>query len=268
LSITQANEYTTITVDIDDDGAATITLARPDLHNAFNETLIEEISNCVTELSTDGNVRLIILTGEGKSFCAGADINWMKSMVEFSHEENIRDSQALADMFKIINECPKPVVGRINGAAFGGGVGLVAVCDVAVAADNTRFSFSEVKLGIIPAVISPYVISRVGPGHARRLFITGERFDAETAYQIGLVHRVVFPEELDSAVAEVVEFLMENGPEAMHEVKKLVAQWQELDREEFRKYTVETIARLRTSPEGRDGLTAFLEKRKPSWRRS
>jgi methylglutaconyl-CoA hydratase len=263
-----SNDYTTISLEQDEDGVATITLARPELHNAFNETLIDELSRCITGLGTDDNVRLIILTGDGKSFCAGADINWMKSMVEYSHEENLRDSQALADMFKIIDECPKPVVGKINGAAFGGGVGLVAVCDVAVAADNTRFSFSEVKLGIVPSVISPYVIPRIGPGHARKLFITGERFDAETAHQIGLVHRVVFPEELDSAVAEVVGFLMENGPTAMHEVKLLVAKWQEMDKDQFRKYTVDKIAELRTSPEGKDGLTAFLEKRKPLWRRS
>jgi methylglutaconyl-CoA hydratase len=261
-------DYSALELSVDDSGTATVSLNRPDLHNAFNETLIAEISECFTRLGGDDNVQLVVLTGSGKSFCAGADINWMKKMIEYSREENIADSQKLADMFKIIDECPKPVIGRVNGAAFGGGVGLVAVCDVAVASEKAKFSFSEVKLGIIPAVVSPYVIARIGPGHSRHLFITGERFDTSIAYDIGLVHHVAPPELLDEEVQRLSEVILANGPKAMAECKVLVAKWRQMEAETFRKYTVEKIAELRTGPEGNDGLKAFLEKRKPGWRRS
>ena len=263
--MTLTTDYTTLELAVNEDKVATVTLNRPDLHNAFNEVLIAELTKCFLELGREENVRIIILTGSGKSFCAGADINWMKSMIGFSYEENIQDSQNLADMFKVINECPKPVIGRINGAAFGGGVGLAAVCDIAVAVENAKFSFSEVKLGIIPAVVSPYVLAKIGPGHARKLFITGERFDANNAAEIGLVHRVVQPDNLDESVNDIIKNLLANGPGAMKEVKSLIANWSELDRENFRTFTVEKIAELRTGEEGKEGLQAFLDKRKPSW---
>jgi methylglutaconyl-CoA hydratase len=266
--LAQSNEYSTIILSRRDEHSVQITLNRPDLHNAFNETLIAELSECFKSLGQDETVQLIILTGEGKSFCAGADINWMKSMVAYSREENLKDSQNLADMFKIINECPKPVIGRINGSAFGGGVGLVAVCDIAVAVDSAKFSFSEVKLGIIPAVVSPYVLKKIGPGHARQLFITGERFDSQTAQNIGLIHRTAKLEDIDEKIDETVKMLSANGPRAMHEVKLLISNWYDLNEESYRKYTVEKIAELRTAPEGHEGLEAFLAKRKPSWGRS
>jgi methylglutaconyl-CoA hydratase len=188
-------------------------------------------------------------------------------MVGFDFDENLKDSQKLADMFKIINQCPKPVVGRINGSAFGGGVGLVAVCDVAIAVENATFSFSEVKLGIIPSVVSPYVLARIGPGHARNLFITGDIIVASTALKIGLINDISTAEDLDKAVNGVVQLLLSNGPKAMQEVKLLVSNWLDMNEANFRNYTVEKIADLRTSPEGKEGLSAFLEKRDPKWRR-
>ncbi|UCH90281.1 MAG: enoyl-CoA hydratase/isomerase family protein [Thermoplasmata archaeon] len=264
----ESNNFTSLSLTQTDNKITTVTLNKPEIHNAFNDTLIAELSECFIKLGEDEDTRLIILTGSGKSFCAGADINWMKAMIDYSHEQNISDSQNLAEMFKIIDECPKPVIGRINGSAFGGGVGLVAVCDVAIAAEDAKFSFSEVKLGIIPAVVSPYVIARIGPGHARKLFITGERFDANTALNIGLIHGLVPEAGLDEDVGAVAETILANGPAAMHQVKKLIAKWLDMDSESYREFTVDKIAKLRTSPEGQEGLKAFLEKRKPEWRRS
>ena len=261
--MTLTTDYTTLKLTVNEDKVATVTLNRPDLHNAFNEVLIAELTKSFKDLGQDNEVRMVILTGSGKSFCAGADINWMKSMIGFSYKENIQDSQNLADMFKVINECPKPVIGRINGAAFGGGVGLTAVCDIAVAVESAKFSFSEVKLGIAPAVVSPYVLARIGPGNARKLFITGERFDANKAVEIGLIHQVTRVDELDESVNSMVKMLLSNSPNAVKEVKSLIANWSELDRERFRKFTVEMIAELRTSEEGKEGLQAFLDKRKP-----
>jgi len=259
-------QYSALTISKDDRDIVTVEISRPEIHNAFDEKLIAELSHCFNTLSEAPDVTIIVLTGRGKSFCAGADINWMRSMVEYTRDQNREDSQKLADMFWTINRCKKPVVGRINGAAFGGGVGLTAVCDIAIAAETAKFSFSEVKLGIIPSVVSPYVLARIGPGHARKLFVTGERFDAQTALSIGLVHKVVPPEQLDDAVAESTKLLLSSGPDAVNEAKELVRKWQELDTDEFRKYTVDKIAELRVSPEGREGLAAFLEKRRPNFR--
>jgi methylglutaconyl-CoA hydratase len=267
LTQSSSSSYTTLSLGHPESNITEVTLNRPELHNAFNDTLIAEISECFKTLGSDDKTHLIILSGSGKSFCAGADINWMKSMIEYSRSENIEDSQKLADMFKIIDECPKPVICKINGAAFGGGVGLVASCDVAVATDTAKFSFSEVRLGIIPAVISPYVLPRIGPGYARKLFITGERFDANTALKIGLVHSVVNQSDLDKEVMELADIMLSNGPKAMHEVKLLISSWRDMSAEDFRKHTVEKIADLRTSEEGSEGLKAFLEKRKSEWRR-
>jgi methylglutaconyl-CoA hydratase len=264
--MTDTGDYSALTISKDDNDIVTVTISRPDIHNAFDDKLIAELSDCFTRLGEAKNVSIIVLTGEGKSFCAGADITWMRSMVDYTYDENIVDSQKLADMFWIINSCPKPVVGRVNGAAFGGGVGLVACCDIAIAAENTKFSFSEVKLGIIPSVVSPYVLAKIGPGHARKLFVTGERFDAATALKIGLVHQAVPLEQLDEAVAEINQLLLYNGPNAMHEAKVLVSKWLEMDPDEFRSYTVNKIAELRVSPEGKEGLAGFLEKRKPRFR--
>jgi methylglutaconyl-CoA hydratase len=223
---------------------------------------MKELTSCFKELYHD-NSRCIILTGKGKSFCAGADLNWMKSMVNYSREENIKDSRLLVNLYETIYSCPKPVIGRINGHAFGGGIGLIAVCDIAIALPNLKFAFSEVNLGIIPSVISTFIAPRVSPANMRRLFITGERFDSQTALQIGLLDFVV--EDLDEKVEFYVEKLKSSGPVAIKEVKNLIRNLMEMDIKRYKEFTVEKIAELRISEEGQEGISAFLEKRKPRW---
>lgn len=240
-----------------------ITLNRPEVHNAFNETLIAELTEAFESLREDEATRVAILQGEGKSFCAGADLNWMGKMVNYSFAENLEDARALSRMFEAIDHCPKPVVGRIHGAAMGGGAGLVAACDIAIATPEAKFAFSEVKLGLIPAVIAPYVLRKIGYGHARALFISGERFDAETALRIGLVQRVVAAEQLDAEVDAVVKNLLQNGPNAIAAAKMLLHAALVLPADELRSLTVARIAELRISDEGQEGIRAFLEKRKP-----
>src|SRR5229473_1571165 len=206
--------YKTLLVD-EADGVLTVTLNRPEVHNAFNDELIAEAIDLFGGIS-ETTARAVVLRGTGPNFCAGADLNWMSRMVSYTREENVRDSSMLARMYALINECPLPIIGRIQGAAIGGGVGLVAVCDIAVATRDAKFGLSEVKLGILPAVISPYVIAKIGKSHARALFLTGERFDAERALRIGLVHRVVDDvDSLDAAVNDTLSQLMSSGPEAV-----------------------------------------------------
>ena len=253
--------YKTLLVD-DRDGVVTVTLNRPEVHNAFNDELIAEAVELFDGIAR-GAARAVVLRGSGANFCAGADLNWMSRMVHYTREENVRDSALLAKMFALINECPAPVVGRIQGAAIGGGTGLVAVCDVAIAARDVKFGLSEVKLGIIPAVISPYVIAKIGETHARALFLTGERFDAERALRIGLVHRVA--DDVDAAVDETVKQLMTSGPEAVRECKKLIAHVAASDLAEAIPYTIEAISARRVSEEGQGGMSAFLKKEKPPW---
>ena len=248
-----------------DDGVLTVTLNRPEVHNAFNDELIGEAIDLFSSIDTDAT-RVVVLKGTGRNFCAGADLNWMSRMVSYTREENIRDSSLLAKMYALINECPLPVVGRIHGAAIGGGVGLVAVCDVAIALASSQFGLSEVKLGILPAVISPYVIAKIGATHARALFLTGERFDAGRALHIGLVHRVEESEaELDAAVYETVTQLKTSGPEAVRECKKLIAHVASHDLIDAIPYTIDAIATRRVSEEGQEGMKAFLDKRLASW---
>jgi methylglutaconyl-CoA hydratase len=247
------------------DGVLTVTLNRPDVHNAFNDELIAEAIDLFSNIDTDA-ARVVVLAGTGKNFCAGADLNWMSRMVAYTREENIRDSSLLAKMYALIDECPLPVVGRIQGAAIGGGVGLVSVCDVAVALTTAQFGLSEVKLGILPAVISPYVIAKIGATHARALFLTGERFDADRALRIGLVHRVVESEaELDAAIYETVTQLKTSGPEAVRECKKLIAHVASHDLIDAIPYTIDAIATRRVSEEGQEGMKAFLSKGLASW---
>jgi len=243
-------------------GVLSVTLNRPEVHNAFNEELIAEAIELFGNIGSR-DARVVVLRGTGANFCAGADLNWMSRMVHYTREENVRDSSQLAKMYALINECPLPVVGRIQGAAIGGGVGLVAVCDIAVAARDAKFGLSEVKLGILPAVISPYVIAKIGESHARALFMTGERFDAERALRIGLVHRAV--DDLDAAVAEVVNMLMTSGPEAVRECKKLIAYVASHELADAVPYTIEAIAARRVSAEGQAGMSAFLKKEKAPW---
>jgi methylglutaconyl-CoA hydratase len=258
--------YETLVITKKDD-ITTVALNRPDVHNAMNETLMKELTHCFQHLSTDDSVTAIVLTGNGKSFCAGADLSWMKKMVTYSTEENKDDSRLLLDMYETIHSCPKPVIGRINGAAFGGGIGLLAVCDITLTIPGVLFAFSEVKLGIIPAVISTFVAPRMNPATMRRLFITGERFDATAAQRYGLIDLVVPPENLDETVSNSIEQVRSSGPTAIEEVKHLIYNLQKMDIKEYKEFTVEKISELRVSPEGQEGIKGFLEKRKPSWKR-
>jgi methylglutaconyl-CoA hydratase len=245
---------------------ATVALARPDKHNALNDALISEITRCFAELADDDGVRVVVLTGEGQSFCAGADIGYMRDTAGFSYEENLKDAGRLAEMFRTVDELPKPVVAKVRGAAMGGGGGLVAVADVAVAEEGTRFAFSEVRLGIAPATIAPFVARKIGLSQARALFLTGERFDAEDARGIGLVHETVLARDLDSAVEHVVSELLQGGPTAQAAIKGLLRQIEATEPLEALGLMTGLIAELRTSEEGQEGLGAFAEKREPRWR--
>ncbi len=244
---------------------ARVTLARPEVRNAFNADVIRELRDAFVRLSGDDDVRAVVLAGEGPSFCGGADINWMRGALDLSYDENAADAEAMSMMFRAIDRCAKPVIGRIHGAALGGGSGLAAVCDIAIASDDALFGFTEVKLGIIPAVISPFVLAKIGPSHARALFLTGERFDAARALHIGLVHRVVTAEQLDAAVDEALAQIMTSGPEAVAAAKALVARVAAASYDETLGITSSAIAKQRTSPEGQEGLRAFLERRKASF---
>jgi len=258
--------YETLTLDTTQNTTVTVRLNRPEVHNAMSEQLMKELMHCFHTLSKKDDVRIIVLTGVGKSFCAGADLNWMKSMVHYSKDENIKDSNLLLELYQTIYQCPKPVIGRINGHAFGGGIGLIAVCDIAIGIPNCTFAFSEVNLGIIPSVISNFVAPRLSPAVMRRLFITGVRFTSAYAQQIGLLDTVVSPEELDTSISDFVKELERSGPQAIQEVKHLLFNLRTLPLDQFTRYTVEKIAELRISPEGQEGITAFLEKRPPKWR--
>ena len=243
-----------------------VALNRPDLHNAFNETLIAELTMVLRSLDADAAVRAVVLTGHGKSFCAGADLNWMKKMAGYGEAENLADAQALALMLRTLNGLSKPTVACVRGAAFGGGVGLVACCDVAIAAHDAIFSLSEAKLGLIPATISPYVIEAIGARAARRYFLTAERFTAAEAFRIGLVHDIVPEPELDTRINELLGALLLAGPVAQLECKALIrgVAHRPIDADVIAG-TAEHIAAVRASPEGKEGVAAFLAKRSPSW---
>ena len=243
----------------------TITLNRPEVHNAMNEQLMVELTNCFENFSQDNSVRIIILTGNGKSFCAGADLNWMKSMAKYSKEENIKDSRLLLKLYESIYNCPKPVIARVNGHAFGGGLGLFAVCDLTFAVPGCKFAFSEANLGIIPSVISTYIVRRIGLSNMRRLFITGERFNSGYAEKIGLIDFVLAEEDVDNEIEKYVKILISSGPNTIKEIKKLVDNCEKMDIEKYKEFTVKKIAELRVSQEGQEGINAFLEKRKSKW---
>lgn len=253
-------------LDIDQRGVATLTLNRPELHNAFNDELIAELTKCLTDLENNKNVRLLILTGEGKSFCAGADLNWMKRMKDYSHEENVADSQKLAELFTVLNNFSRPTIGKINGSALGGGAGLVACCDYVVAVESAIIAFTEVRLGLLPAVISPFVIAKIGESHARATFLSGAKINMSRAFVMGLVHAVTTTELLDAEIEKTVgEFLLA-GPQAAVTAKKLVSTVVRFDSiEDARDYTCKMISKARVSEEGQEGMSALLEKRKASW---
>jgi methylglutaconyl-CoA hydratase len=255
-------------VKIDRDGpVARVTLDRPQLHNAFDEGLIRGLLDAFLALGEDSAVRAVVLTGAGESFSAGADLNWMKRASTYGEERNREDARALELMLRTIDECPKPVVAMVNGAAIGGGVGLVAACDIAVAADGARFATSEVRLGILPAVIAPFVVRAIGPREARRWFLTAERFGAEEARRIGLVHEVAPDDQLEARTAAMVGELLKGGPEALAGAKRLVQLVEMMPQGGSirAEATVGMIAERRASEEGREGIAAFLEKRKPAW---
>jgi methylglutaconyl-CoA hydratase len=243
----------------------TVYLNRPEVHNAMSEQLMKELTTCFFELSKDEKIRIAILTGKGKSFCSGADLNWMKSMVNYSKEENIKDSRLLVSLYDSILNFPKPVICRVNGHAFGGGLGLFAVSDISIAVPDCKFAFSEVKLGIIPAVISSYIARRVNLSTMRRLFITGERFNSEYAKEIGLIDFVASEDELDKKIEFYIKLLRSSGPIAINEVKKLIDSYEKMNIEDYKNHTVEKISELRISDEGQEGINAFLEKRKSKW---
>ncbi|MBM4250170.1 MAG: hypothetical protein FJ149_12265 [Euryarchaeota archaeon] len=246
-------------------GVARLAMNRPEVHNAFNDEELRELTEAVGQVAEDPAVRVLVLTGNGKSFCAGADLNWMKSVLGYTAEQNRKDAAVLVDLMDMIEQMPKPVVGRINGAAVGGGVGLTAVCDIAIASSEAKFGFGEAKLGIIPAMISPYVLRKIGPGPARELFLTGDRFTAERAREIGLVNEVVPPDKLDEAVNARVGSLLTSAPNAIAEAKRLIRLVPKMGAGEAREYTLDKIAELRAAPEGQEGMRAFLEKRKANW---
>ncbi len=242
-----------------------LTLNRPAVRNAFNEEVIAELTAWATGITADPAVRVVVLAGAGKVFSAGADANWMARMVGYSHDENVQDATRMAEMFLALDRLPAAVVGRIHGAALGGGAGLAAICDIAVAEDGALFGFTETKLGILPAVISPYVLPKIGPSAARELFLTGMRFSAARAREIGLVHAVVAAAELDHAVQRYVDELLSASPTGIAASKTLISAVWGRSPEDAMSMTSHAIASQRVSLEGQDGLKAFLEKRKPRW---
>ena len=248
------------------DGAVEyLTLNRPDVRNAFNETVIAELTVWAEQIVEDENVRAVVLAGAGPAFCAGADLTWMTRMAGYTHTENVRDATAAAKMYFLIDRLPVPLIGRIHGAALGGGAGLAAICDIVVADDRATFGFTEVKLGILPAVVAPYVLSKIGASAARELFLTGMRFDAARALDIGLVHAVVPADQLDQRVAAYVREIMSAAPEAIATAKELLKKVSERPVQDTIGLTADTIAARRASSEGQEGMRAFLEKRKARW---
>lgn len=249
-------------------GVATLTLDRPKIHNAFDDLLIDELIDALRAVESDPAVRAVVLTGAGKSFSAGADLGWMKRMAEASEKENRKDARQLAKLMRVLNGLDKPTIARVNGPALGGGVGLVACCDIAIASEDARFGLTETRLGLVPAVISPYVIDAIGARHARRLFLTAQVFGAAEAARIGLVHAVVPAAGLDGAVDAELELLAAAGPVALREAKRLVQRIQHPDGKQRRaidESNADLIAALRVSPEGQEGLKAFFERRPAAW---
>jgi methylglutaconyl-CoA hydratase len=253
-------------IQIERSGAvARLWLDRPEQHNALSPELGAELSAALHALAHDAEVRVIVLGGRGASFCAGADIGAMKQSAGASFEQNLAEAERLGGMFATLAEVPKPIIARVHGSVFGGGVGLVCGCDIAVASDDARFGLTEVRLGIVPALISPYVLRRLGDRAARELMLTGERFGAADALRLGLVSRVVAPGELDTAVAERVEQLLAGAPAAQSQIKTLLRDWADSGWEEYRSGLPRTLAEIRAGAEAKDGLAAFFEKRKPRW---
>ncbi len=260
--------FNTLTLTVNKHGLATVTMNRPEVHNAFNADMIAELTQCYKQLNADKSVRIILLQAAGKSFSAGADINWMKGMVNATQEENKKDSENLAQLLRTINFCTKTTLAKVNGLAFGGGVGLICCCDIVIAEKNAKFGLTEAKLGLVAAVISPYVIDAIGMRKARRFLQTAEVFDAEQAHKMGIISEIVESAELTNKTEDIIKALSDTGPNAKEISKKLVmsvvgrtvAQQKKID-----EYTTQVIAAVRVSDEGQRGLKAFLDKQKPDW---
>lgn len=253
---------------IDKRGVGYLGLNRPEIHNAFNDDMILSLTTLIEGLYEDSSLKVLVLYGEGKSFCAGADLNWMKKMKSYSEKENMEDSNKLDKLFKVLYDFPKPIIGKIHGAALGGGSGLVAICDYALASAKTTFGFTEVKLGLIPAVISPYVMAKIGFSYARSLFLNGMRFNAQRALEIGLIHEIADPASLDESVEKIVKEFLSAGPTASAFAKTLITEVMRLGGRPSiaaSSFTTEFIAKVRIANEGQEGMTALLEKRKPEW---
>lgn len=248
------------------ESVVTITLNRPEQHNAFNPAMVEALTEAFCRLDARRDLRIVILTGSGRSFCAGADLASMKEAAAQTYEDNLKDAEGIFDLMAAVNECPLPVIGRINGSAIGGGMGLVSCCDITVAVERAKFGFSETRLGLVPAVISPFVIAKIGRSNARELFLTGERLDAWRAKEIGLVQHVMDEANFDEKIDERVQELLKSAPDAVRAAKRLIATVAERSRNDLRSYTTQIIAKRRSSDEGREGTNAFLEKREPWWR--
>ena len=240
-------------------------LDRPEVHNAFNSAMIRELRAALRDVRDDAAVRVVVLSGKGKSFCAGADLNWMREIIRFSYEQNLQESLELADFLYELYALPKPTIARVNGAAIGGGAGFLSACDIVVASSEAKFGLSEVKIGLVPACIAPYVVRRTGESLARQYFLTGERIDAHRAFEIGLANAVVEAARLDAKVEEIAWLLHSSGPEALAGCKELLRRVPGMGFEEAKRFTAEMIAGLRVSREGQEGMAAFLEKRKPKW---
>lgn len=257
--------FTTIEIE-QDNAVARVILSRPEQHNAFTPTMVQELTTAFQQLSQAVAVRVVVLTGRGASFCAGADLSFMRAAADYSFEQNVADGQAIFDLMMAVDSCPRPVIGRVNGLAIGGGVGLMACCDLVVAVERARFALSEARLGIVPAVISPFVLSKIGVGSGRELFLSGERFDSYHAQRIGLVQHLVPNEEaLDAKVAERIQQLLQAAPQAQTAIKELIRTVAYQPKAAMRDFTAKLIAQRRASGEGREGMSAFLEKRKPDW---
>jgi methylglutaconyl-CoA hydratase len=258
----------TLTSTTDKRGVLTLSMDRPQVHNAFDAVMIRELTATLQAVDQDETTRVVVITGSGSSFSAGADMNWMRSLKDASLEDNESDALELAGLMRSLNYLSKPSIARINGAAFGGGLGLIAACDITIAVDSARFGLTEARLGLAPAVISPYVFRRIGEGNARRYFLSGERFGARQAKDIGLIQQYVAAGQLDETVEDMIRALLKGGPLAVAHCKQLafaVAGHSAKSQQTLDEYTAKLIARLRVSAEGQEGLAAFLEKRKPAW---
>jgi methylglutaconyl-CoA hydratase len=260
-----------VLLQVDPRGVATLTLNRPEVHNAFDAGLILRLTELLVELKSRPGIRAVVLTGAGRSFSAGADVQWMRSMAACDEDENFEDALHLADLMSLLNSLPIPTIARVNGHAYGGGVGLVACCDIALASREARFALSEVRLGLVPAVISPYVMAAIGERNARRLFLSAEAMSAKLARRVGLVHEIARPDQLDDAVEHQLGMLLKGGPIALHESKELIftVEGGGVSADvALKRRTAQIIAQLRVSDEGQEGLAAFLEKRPPEWARA